>query len=69
MPPKSGCQSRYVHDVKTQKITVLRISASCECITLTKYYSRDKTEKKETDGTYGTYGEQERCIQNFGGEI
>jgi hypothetical protein len=33
-----------------------------------KYYSGDQIKKHEMGGTCGTYGEEERCIQDFGGE-
>jgi len=37
-------------------------------ILVTKYYSGDKTEKNEIGGARSTYGREERCIQDFGGE-
>ena len=33
-----------------------------------QYCSGDKIEKNEMDGTFCTYGEEERFIQGFGGE-
>jgi len=32
------------------------------------YFLGDQIEKNEMDGGCGTYGEEERCIQGFGGE-
>jgi hypothetical protein len=32
------------------------------------YYSGDQIKKNEMGWAYGTYGEEERCIQGFGGE-
>jgi hypothetical protein len=36
---------------------------------LTKHYSNDQIKKNETDWSWGTYGERERWILVFGGEI
>ena len=36
--------------------------------TLTKYYSGDQIEKNEMGRACIMYGDQERCIQCFGGE-
>jgi hypothetical protein len=36
---------------------------------LTKYYLDDQIKKNEICGTCSTYGGEERCIQDFGGEI
>jgi hypothetical protein len=33
-----------------------------------KYYSVDQINKNEMGGECGTYGEQESCVQIFGGE-
>ena len=35
---------------------------------LTKYYLGDQIEKNEMGGACSTYGGEDRCIQNFGGE-
>jgi hypothetical protein len=33
-----------------------------------KYYSGDQVKESEMDAACGTYGGEERCIQEFGGE-
>jgi hypothetical protein len=38
-------------------------------VLLTIYYSGYKIKNNKMSGKYGTYGRQESCIQNFGGEI
>jgi hypothetical protein len=38
------------------------------CVLLTKYYLGDKIKKKEIGGACERYGEEESCIQSFGGE-
>jgi len=38
-------------------------------VCLTKYYSGDQIKKNEMGGAGDMYGEEERCIQGFGGEI
>jgi len=35
---------------------------------ITQHCSGDKIEKNEMGGVYSAYGEEERCIQGFGGE-
>ena len=35
---------------------------------ITQYCSGDKIEKNEMGGACSAYGEEERCIQGFGGE-
>jgi hypothetical protein len=67
--PESEGQSRCIHDVRTQKITVLWTAGSCECSTLTKCFSRAQAKEREMDETCSTYGEQERCIGSFGWKI
>jgi hypothetical protein len=52
----SNCASRLLWGVVTNPVLI------------TKYYSDNQTEKKEMVGARSTYGEQERCIQDFGGE-
>jgi len=37
-------------------------------LVLTKYYSGDQIEKNEVGGACNAFGEEERCIQSFGGE-
>ena len=37
-------------------------------VLLTEYYSGDKIKKNQMGGACGMCGEQERCIQGFGGE-
>jgi hypothetical protein len=36
--------------------------------TVTQYFLGDKIEKNETGGVCSAYGEEERCIQGFGGK-
>ena len=38
------------------------------CLFVTKYYSADEIKNNEMGGAYDTYGEDERCIDDFGGE-
>ena len=35
---------------------------------LTGYHSVDTVNEAEVDGAYGRCGEEEKCIQDFGGE-
>jgi hypothetical protein len=37
-------------------------------VLLVAYYSSDIVKKAEMDGAYGRCGEEEKCIQDFGGE-
>ena len=40
----------------------------CDIPCKLEYYSADKIEKNKVEGACKTYGEEEWCIQGFGGE-
>jgi hypothetical protein len=55
-------------DEVTREWRILRNKELYDLVLLTNYNSSDKIKNSEMGGACGTYGRQERYIQNFGGE-